>query len=143
MCIVRRLKTLRASEQDLSKVLRAQVLSVLQFSTPAWSTLLTAVESARIESDLKTGLFLVYGERDDYFIWALKQAQMFSLENQRTKVFRTFTQDCMKSKMQCICICHNVDTIIAPLFAMAKIQRIGHDHQPPFFLLLGMGGYQA
>ncbi len=63
MWVVRRLKSMGASETDLLKVLRAQVLSVLQFATPAWSTLLTVLESARIESVLKTGLFLVYGDR--------------------------------------------------------------------------------
>ena len=63
MWIIRRLKALGASEQELIRVLRAQVLSVLLFATPAWSTLITAKESARIESVLKTGLYLVYGPR--------------------------------------------------------------------------------
>jgi len=30
--------------------------------------------------------------------------------------------------------------VIWELFAMAKIRRIGHDHQPPFFLGMGMMG---
>ena len=63
MWIIRRLKALGASEQELIRVLRAQVLSVLLFATPAWSTLITARESASIESVLKTGLYLVYGPR--------------------------------------------------------------------------------
>ena len=71
-----------ASEEDLLKVLRAQVLSVLQFATPAWSTLLTVLESARIESVLKTGLYLVYGDRHQSFEWALKEAHMCSLAEQ-------------------------------------------------------------
>ena len=57
MWIVRRQKALGASEQDLVKVFRAQVLSVLQFASPAWSTLITAHESARIESVLKLACF--------------------------------------------------------------------------------------
>ena len=57
MWVIRRLKNMGANEEDLLKVLKAQVLSVLQFATPAWSTLLTVLESARIESILKTGLF--------------------------------------------------------------------------------------
>ena len=97
MWVVRRLKTLGASEQDLLKVLRAQVLSVLQFATPAWSTLLTVAESTKIESVLKTGLYLVYGNRFKSFNWALRQARMCSLEDQRTKMFKSFTQDCLKS----------------------------------------------
>ena len=88
---------LGAGEQDLLNVLRAQVLSVLQFATPAWSTLLTLAESARIESVLRTGLHLVYGDKYRSFNWALKEANMSSLEDQRKKVFRTFTLACIKS----------------------------------------------
>ena len=94
--IVRRLKALGASEQDLVKVLRAQVLSVLQFASPAWSTLITAHKSARIESVLKTGLFLVYGHRYECFSWALREANMSRLEDQRTRHFEKFTQSCLK-----------------------------------------------
>ena len=70
MWVVRRLKTLGASEKELLSVLRAQVLSVLQFATPAWSTLITQKESAPIESVLKTGLYLVYGQKYETFSWA-------------------------------------------------------------------------
>ena len=86
-----------ASEEDLLKVLRAQVLSVLQFATPAWSTLLTVLESARIESVLKTGLYLVYGERFQSFEWALKESHMCSLEEQRAKMLRNFTKHCLQN----------------------------------------------
>ena len=50
MWVVRRLKSLGASEQELLKVLQAQVLSVLHFASPAWSTLITSQENAKIES---------------------------------------------------------------------------------------------
>ena len=36
-----RKKTIGESEEDLLNVLRAKVLSVFQFATPDWSTLLT------------------------------------------------------------------------------------------------------
>ena len=98
MWVVRRLKSMGASEQDLLKVLRAQVLSVLQFATPAWSTLLTVLESARIESVLKTGLYLVYGDRHQSFEWALKEAHMCSLAEQRTKMFKNFTKHCLQNR---------------------------------------------
>lgn len=97
MWVVRRLKSMGASEADLLKVLRAQVLSVLQFATPAWSTLLTKLETARIESVLKTGLYLVYGDRFQSFNWALQEAQMCSLEEQRLKMFKNFTSHCLMS----------------------------------------------
>ena len=97
MWVVRRLKTLGASEQELLSVLRAQVLSVLQFATPAWSTLITEKESAQIESVLKTGLYLVYGKKYESFSWALRQAKMSSLSEQRRKMFYNFTKGCIKS----------------------------------------------
>jgi hypothetical protein len=73
------------------------VLSVLLFATPAWNTLLTKAESAKIESVLRTGLHLVYDDRYTSFDWPLKEANMSSLEDQRKKAFRTFTLACIKS----------------------------------------------
>jgi hypothetical protein len=98
MWVIRRLKSLGASEQELLNVLRAQVISVLQFASPAWSTLITAKESSQIESVLKTGLFLVYGHRFQSFLWALTEAKMNSLQDQRTKMFQVFTQKCIANK---------------------------------------------
>ena len=97
MWVVRRLKALGASEQELLKVLRAQVLSVLQFATPAWSTLLTGQESNRIESVLRTGLYLVYGERFQSFSWALREAKISTMKEQRTRMLRKFTRDGISS----------------------------------------------
>ena len=88
---------LGASEQELLSVLRAQVLSVLQFATPAWSTLLTVQESNQIESVLRTGLYLVYGERHKSFSWALRQAKMRTLKEERSRQFEKFTRDCLAS----------------------------------------------
>ena len=97
MWVIRRLKNMGANEEDLLKVLKSQVLSVLQFATPAWSTLLTVLESARIESILKTGLFLVHGERYQNFNWALNEAKMSSLQDQRLKMLKSFTKHCLKN----------------------------------------------
>ena len=98
MWVVRRLKALGASEQDLLNVLRAQVLSVLHFASPAWSTQITAQENRMIESVLKTGLYLVYGARYESFSWALNKAKISSLKDQRSKMFLTFTKNCIKNK---------------------------------------------
>ena len=92
MWVVRRLKALGANEKELLNVLRAQVLSVLQFATPAWSTLITAQESAQIEAVLKTGLFLVYGQRYLSFSWALKESNMKTMKEQRSIMFENFTK---------------------------------------------------
>jgi hypothetical protein len=98
MWVIRRLKALGASEKELLSVLRAQVLSVLQFATPAWSTLLTVQESNQIESVLRTGLYLVYGERFQSFSWALREAKMRTQKEQRSRNFEKFTRDCLASR---------------------------------------------
>ena len=64
----------------------------------AWSTQITAKESARIESVLKTGLCLVFGEQYQYFLWALNVADMSSMKNQRTQALNNFTGDCLKNQ---------------------------------------------
>ena len=93
MWVVRRLKALVASETELLNVLRAQVLSVLHFASPAWSTQISARESSQIESVLRTGLYLVYLQRYLSFSWALRQAKLTSLKEQRSKMFVKFTKN--------------------------------------------------
>ena len=97
MWIVRRLKALGASETEMLTVLRAQVLSVLHFASPAWSTQISSRESSQIESVLRTGLYLVYGHRYLSFSWALREAKMTTLKEQRSKMFTKFTKDCLKN----------------------------------------------
>ena len=97
MWVVRRLKALGASETEMLNVLRAQVLSVLHFASPAWSTQISARESSQIESVLRTGLYLVYGQRYLSFSWALRQAKMTTLKEQRSKMFVKFTKNCLSN----------------------------------------------
>ena len=85
MWIIRRLKTLGASEVDLLRVLRYQVLSVLQFAVPAWTTMITRAEARNIESVQKTGLYLIFGARFRSYSWALREANMCTQEEQRQK----------------------------------------------------------
>ena len=86
-----------ASEADMLKVLRAQVLGHLHFASPAWSTLITSQENTQIEAVLRTGLYLVFGQRHQSFSWALREAKMSTLKQQRSKEFTKFTKNCLKS----------------------------------------------
>ena len=97
MWIIRRLKSMGASPEQMLPVLRAQVLSTLNFASPAWSTMLSMSEKNQIESVLKTGLYLVYGPRYRSYNWALHQSHMVSLEDQRKQAFTNFTKKCTKS----------------------------------------------
>ena len=98
MWIIRRLISLGASEADLLKVLRCQVLSVLQFAVPAWTTMLTKAEVRSIEAVQKTGLYLVYGARYRSYTWALQEAMIKTQAEQRKNIFEKFTRACINSK---------------------------------------------
>ena len=97
MWIIRRLKAQGASEKEMLEVLRCQVLSVLQFAIPAWTTMLCQAEKTQIESVQKTGLYLVYGPRYRSYTWALRESGSLSLERQRAKIFEKFTKTCLQS----------------------------------------------
>ena len=114
MWIIRRLKALGASETDQISVLRCQVLSVLQFAVPAWTTMLTKAESRSIQSVQKTGLYLIFGSRFRSYSWALKEAQMRTQVEQRQKIFEKFTKTCISSKKfsKWFCKTENSQTII-------------------------------
>jgi hypothetical protein len=101
MWIVRRLKALGAGTSELLDSLRSHVISVLQFASPAWTTMLTKHEENRIENVLRTGLHLVYGDRYQSYTWALKTAGMKSLKEQRNQSFEKFTKGCLKSQKFC------------------------------------------
>ena len=95
MWVVRRLKAVGASEQEMLKVLRCQVLSVLHFAVPAWTTMLGQGEINRIESVQKTGLYLVYGPRYRSCVWPLQQAKNYNFTT--LKMFDKFTRACLRS----------------------------------------------
>ena len=97
MWIIRRLKALGACEADLLNVLRCQVLSVLQFAVPAWTTMITKAESNSIESVQKTGLYLIYGAKFRSYTWALQEATMKTQAKQRKILFEKFTRSCINS----------------------------------------------
>ena len=98
MWVIRRLKALGACEADLLSVLRCQVLSVLQFAVPAWTTMITKAESNSIESVQKTGLYLIYGARFRSYTWALHEAKIKTQLEQRKILFEKFTRACIKSQ---------------------------------------------
>ena len=98
MWVIQRIKSLGACEANLLNVLRCQVLSVLQFAVPAWTTMLIKSESKSIESVQKTGLYLIYGAKFRSYTWALQEANMRTQVEQRRKLFEKFTKACVRSQ---------------------------------------------
>ena len=88
-----------AGTKELLAVLCANVLSVLQFAVPVWTTMLTRAEEHQIESVLKTGLYLVLGpHRYKSYKWALNESKMITLKQQRNQIFANFTKSCLRNE---------------------------------------------
>ena len=98
MWIILRLVALGASVPDLQSVLRCQVLSVLQFAVPAWTTMIRKTENRSIEAVQKTGMYLIFGPKFRSYTWALSEAGMKTQEQQRSSIFDKFTRACATSK---------------------------------------------
>ena len=82
MWIVRRLKSLGASTDQLLDVLNKQVLSVLFLGAPAWFGQLTIAEKTHLNRVLRCGLHIIYGHTYRSFSDALTRAHMFSVTDQ-------------------------------------------------------------
>ena len=82
MWIVRRLKSLGASTEQLLDVLNKQVLSVLFLGAPAWYGQLTIAERTHLNRVLRCGLHIIYGDSYRSFRQALTRAGMLSVTDQ-------------------------------------------------------------
>jgi hypothetical protein len=88
MWIVRRLKSLGASVQDLLDVLQKQVLSVLYLGAPAWFPLVTQTEKNYLNRVLRCGLRIVYGLQNRNFECSLSKQNM-KYVTQQLKTMKT------------------------------------------------------
>ena len=79
MWIVRRLKSLGASTNQLLNVLNKQVLSVLFLGAPAWFGQLTTAEKIHLNRVLRCGLHTIYGDTYRSLTNALTRAGMLSV----------------------------------------------------------------
>jgi hypothetical protein len=86
MWIVRRLKSLGASSEQLLDVLNKQVLSVLFLGAPAWYGQLTIAEKTQLNRVLRCGLHIMYGDSYGSFRQAVTRAGMLTITEQLHKM---------------------------------------------------------
>ena len=96
MWIIRRLKTLGASTEQLLDVLNKQVLSVLSLGAPAWYGQLTMAERTHLNRVLRCGLHIIYGDSYRSFSQALTRAGMISVTDQLHKMTAKFANRAAK-----------------------------------------------
>ena len=84
--IIKRLKTLGASQEDLKDVYEKQVRSVLEFGAPVWNSNISKQEVQDIERIQKSFLRIVLGLEYSEYSTALKKLEMETLESRRHKL---------------------------------------------------------
>jgi hypothetical protein len=101
MWIVRRLKALGASHEELLDVLQKQVLSVLYLGAPAWFCQTTATERRDLDRILRCGLRIIYGDEFTGFTEARKRAKISLVTEQLQKMTEKFARKAVKSPKFC------------------------------------------
>ena len=96
--MLRRLKTLGTEKSDLLDVYIKQVRSILEFAVPVWHPSLTLADKANLECVQKTVLHVILGENYHDYKDALKETNLESLEERRTKLCEKFSFKAVKHK---------------------------------------------
>ena len=88
--MIRRLQNHGANLEDLVDIYIKQVRSILEFGVPVWNSGLTKEESSDIERVQKAFFHIALGDGYRNYTVALKQGNLDTLENRRTKLCSTF-----------------------------------------------------
>ena len=97
MWMLKRLKKLGASENDLLDVYFKQIRSVAEYAAPVWHPSLTGLETAKIERIQKTALHIILGSKYNSYSSALKTLDVSKLTDRRKQLCLKFALKCEKS----------------------------------------------
>ena len=90
--ILRRLKRLGATQEDLLDIYKKQVRSILEYAVPVWHSAITVEQSVAIERVQKTAFHIILGHQYKSYDSALKTLNMDTLNNRRTKLCNKFAK---------------------------------------------------
>ena len=109
--MLRRLKPLGASVDDLMEIYVTQIRSILEFSVAAWNSGLTKVQISQLECAQKCAFAIILG--NDYVSYenALKVLNMKSLSDRRKDLCIAFAIKSKKNEKYSTWFCDNVNTL--------------------------------
>ena len=96
--MIRRLKKLGASYDDLLDVYFKQIRSVLEFAAPVWHSSLTGEDSAKLERIQKTVLSIILADQYRSYNSALRTTGVQKLSERRRKICLSFAKKSLKNK---------------------------------------------
>ena len=90
MCMLRRLKKLGASTDDLLDVFMKQIRSVAEFAAPVWNSALTGQDISSLERIKKIALHIILADQYISYNVALKTMGLVKLSERRRKICMKF-----------------------------------------------------
>ena len=90
--MLRRLKRLGASMEDLLDVYRKQILSILEYAVPVWHSSLTGHQRLELERVQKSTFSIILGDQYRSYRSALKYLNMETLHTRRIKLCKKFAK---------------------------------------------------
>ena len=100
MWIIRRLKSLGASDEELVEVLKQQIVSICEVGVPFLCPMITIAESNMLERCHETELIIIFQENYGTYATALKKAKMKTLRQRRIKLITKFSKEAFKNEIQ-------------------------------------------
>jgi hypothetical protein len=95
--ILRRLKKLGASHEDLLNVYCKQIRSIAEFAVPVWNSFLTGEDIAKLERLQKIALHIILGDQYKSYSSALKATRLSKLSERRRKTCMKFAKRAQKN----------------------------------------------
>ena len=93
--LLRRLKKLGANKKILLDIYNKHVRSIMEYASPAWSSMLTTENIDQIERVQKSALLIIYGPNS--YQKTLENNNILTLEQRRDKLSKTFAKKCAES----------------------------------------------
>ena len=96
--MIRRLKSLGATNTELADVYKKQARCVLEMAAPVWTPALTKCQIAQIERVQKTVCAVILGSSYSDYNSAMKNLNLKNLSDRRLELCTKFSKKCFKSK---------------------------------------------
>ena len=95
--ILRRLKNLGATIEQLSDVYKKQIRSVLELAIPVWHSSLTQTNRISIERVQKSALQVILGPAYESYRYACLKLNLLTLEERRDNICKKFAEKAIKN----------------------------------------------
>ena len=98
MWMLRRLKPLGATNEELLDVYEKQIRCIVEFASPVWTSRLTLAEGNQIEGVQKCAFAIILADNYKSYNWALKRFGKKSLTLRRSDLNLNFAKKCLKNE---------------------------------------------